>query len=350
MALGNPNGGTQKVESPFIGFKTFQVQVQTKSSHCFIAKQIFYAQEPVIESFSNVEEYNDALKLYSSCLEEFNKQLAEAQSKRGTPLADEFLKNYSRTESDIREGKNAVYTLKPIEVMELDGHLINMYRKVDKGPTFSTEKVYFTIADFRNKEIYHINSSYSEFMRMSLDMLLNIDSFNRPIQMKMNLVMDPSKEFKEPKLDAKGNKQYNAKILIDFSPERGFYTTMVKPLYHNYSKKLDEHGKQIFEENKPMFIHDCSEADANEYHLGMEAIFEDKNFAKITRFFIKKINNILIPKIQADSKEFFKSIGFLASYEYNDERSIWKMQFKKHSPTLLVEETVAPDDKEDMPF
>jgi hypothetical protein len=206
------------------------------------------------------------------------------------------------------------------------------------------------LVDFKNKEIYRVNSSFSTATRGWLDSMLRIEDFKNPIQLKFEIEMDAQKDFKEPKL-RDGKQIINAVLMNEFRD--GYYRKKVKPLYYQYEKlKEGEKGKKG-ETHK----HICTEPDAQEYHDALQFAIKKSFNGDIIDFFVNKVNNFIIPRIQKSMVELFDEKGYSVEYMKNEKTELFTPYFKKSGNTPSEEEFASNEvsaptkfNEEELPF
>jgi hypothetical protein len=320
MALGNPNAtkGSKKNESPFKGFENYNVQVYTKNGDNFFkVERSFIMNAPTEDYFENEEDFLRAEAEHKKLMNKYNKHLSKWLE---NPTDRENAYYYKQHERNMRilsenDGKVAYGTF-PADaptVSSLDGVIYNMSQKLDVivSTNQKTEKLYFDMVDFNNKQIYRINSSFSTATRNWLDCIMRLDSLKTPIQLKFETEMKPETNFKEPKMKD-GKPVVSAVMMSEFRD--GYYRKKVKPLYYNYDKDRN---------------HLCEEGDAKEYNDALQFAIKKGFNGDIIQFFVEKTTNLVIPRLQKEMKSFFREMGFEVEYLKNDKIGLFVPNFKK---------------------
>ena len=349
MALGNPNGGAKKIESPFKGFEGYNVQVYTKDDEkVFKVERTFIMNAPNEDYFDSEEEFNKAQREHSKLLAEYNKHIQKCLDNVTDKDCAYALKQNEKNKNILAEGgdKLAYATFPVNNVTSIDGYVYNMSHKLDKiNPKQETEKVYFDVVDFDGKQIYRVNSSFSTSTRNWLDSMLSLEEFTGKLQFKFEVEMDAKKDFKEPRLKD-GKPIVAANLMSEFRD--GYYRKRVKPLYYHYEKAVDKKGTESMK-------HLCAESDAKEYHEALQfAITENVN-KRIIKFFVGKVNTMLIPKIQKSAKVLFGERGYDVEFMKNERTELFAPSFKKRaeaeaSHEISKAEPIGATKSDDLPF
>jgi hypothetical protein len=167
------------------------------------------------------------------------------------------------------------------------------------------------MVDFKNKQLYRINSSFSTATRNWLDSMMRLDSFKDSIQLKFETEMKPETNFKEPKMKD-GKPVVSAVMMSEFRD--GYYRKRVKPLYYNYDKERN---------------HLCEESDAKEYNEALQFAIKKGFNGDIIQFFVEKANNVVIPRIQKEMKALFSEMGYDVEYLKNDKIGLFVPNFRR---------------------
>lgn len=320
MALGNPSAtkGSKKNESPFKGFENYNVQVYTKNGENFFkVERSFIMNAPTEDYFENEEDFLRAEAEHKKLMNKYNKHLSKWLE---SPMDREnaaYLKQHERNMRILSEGDGKVaYGTFPADsptVASLDGIIYNMSQKLDVivSTNQKTEKLYFDMVDFNNKQIYRINSSFSTATRNWLDSMMRLDSLKSPIQLKFETEMKPESNFKEPKMKD-GKPVISAVMMSEFRD--GYYRKKVKPLYYNYDKERN---------------HLCEESDAKDYNDALQFAIKKGFNGDIIEFFVKKANEVIIPRLQREMKSYFGEMGFEVEYLKNEKIGLFVPNFKK---------------------
>lgn len=324
MALGNPNSnGNKAYESPIKGFANYNVQVYTKGGeNVFKVERSFIMNTPNEENFDSEEDYNKAVQEHKKLMAKYEAHLRLCNEKPTEKVNSNFLKRNEKLQSDLEAGDKIVYGSFPVgNVSMIDGYIFNMSQKLDMiSKTEKTEKVYFDLVDFDNKEVYRVNSSFSTATRTWIDSLLNLQDLNQKVQFKFEKEMDAKKDFKEPRLDKNGDPIIAPILMSEFRD--GYYRKRIKPLYYNYEKVTDKKGAV-------KFTHKCEEPDASQYQDAIKLAIEDNVQVKIVKFFVEKVNNVLIPRVQREIKPLFGEMGYEVEYSKNERSGFNNVSFKK---------------------
>jgi hypothetical protein len=345
MAIGNPSSnGTKKVESPIKGFAVHTLQVYTKDdSGEFKIERNFILNEPNENMFDTEEEFDKAVADHRKLVSKYTKFIGKCALSPTDKDNAHYLKQNERAETRLNAGELAyvAFPADPATVDRIDGIIYNMSQKLDViSSKQKTEKIYFDMVDFENKEIYRINSSMSKTARNWLDCMLTLDNFTEKYQFKFEPEMDSSKDFKEPRM--KDGKQVIASVMMkDFRD--GYYRKKVKPLYYNYKVETDKKGKITR-------THECAEKDALEYHNALQEAIENQYNGNIIKFFIGKVNNNLIPTIQKEMTALFKEKGYAVEYMKNEKTGLFQPSFKKLEETAPEAPASTGKSDEDLPF
>lgn len=358
MAIGNQNatGSSKKVESPFKGFTNYNLQVFTKDGeNVFKIERSFIMNPPKEEMFDSEDEFKKAEAEHSKLMAKYRKHVEKCQLNPTDKDSSYYIRQYERNMRLLSEGGDKViYASYPADTPTsnmIDGVIFNMSQKLDViSDKQKTEKVYFDLVDFKNKEIYRVNSSFSTATRGWLDSMLRIEDFKNPIQLKFEIEMDSQKDFKEPKL-RDGKQIINAVLMNEFRD--GYYRKKVKPLYYQYEKlKEGEKGKKG-ETHK----HVCTEPDAQEYHDALQFAIKKSFNGDIIDFFVNKVNNVIIPRIQKSMIELFDEKGYSTEYMKNEKTSLFTAYFKRTNSLPSEEELVSNEvsaptkfNEEELPF
>jgi len=257
----------------------------------------FIMNAPTEDYFENEEDFLRAEAEHKKLMNKYNKHLSKWLESPMDRENASYLKQHERNIRILSEGEGKVaYGTFPADsptITSLDGVIYNMSQKLDVivSTNQKTEKLYFDMVDFNNKQIYRINSSFSTTTRNWLDSIMRLDSLKTPIQLKFETEMKPESNFKEPKMKD-GKPVVSAIMMSEFRD--GYYRKKVKPLYYNYDKERN---------------HLCEESDAKEYNDALQ-------------FAIKKGFN-------GDIIEFFVKMGFEVEYLKNDKIGLFIPNFKK---------------------
>jgi len=320
MALGNPNAtkGSKKNETPFKGFENYNVQVYTKNGENFFkVERSFIMNAPIEDYFDNEEDFLRAEVEHKKLMNKYNKHLSKWLESPMDKESVTYLKQHERNMRILSENEGKIaYGIFPADsptVSSLDGVIYNMSQKLDiiVSTNQKTEKLYFDMVDFNNKQIYRINSSLSTTTRNWLDSMMRLDSFQNSIQLKFETEMKPETNFKEPKMKD-GKPVISAVMMSEFRD--GYYRKKVKPLYYNYDKERN---------------HLCEESDSKEYNDALQFAIKKGFNGDIIEFFVKKANEVIIPRLQREMKSFFSGIGFEVEYLKNDKIGLFIPNFKK---------------------
>jgi hypothetical protein len=320
MALGNPNAtkGSKKNETPFKGFENYNVQVYTKNGENFFkVERSFIMNAPIEDYFDNEEDFLRAEVEHKKLMNKYNKHLSKWLESPMDKESVTYLKQHERNMRILSENEGKIaYGIFPADsptVSSLDGVIYNMSQKLDiiVSTNQKTEKLYFDMVDFNNKQIYRINSSLSTTTRNWLDSMMRLDSFQNSIQLKFETEMKPETNFKEPKMKD-GKPVISAVMMSEFRD--GYYRKKVKPLYYNYDKERN---------------HLCEESDSKEYNDALQFAIKKSFNGDIIEFFVKKANEVIIPRLQREMKSFFSGIGFEVEYLKNDKIGLFIPNFKK---------------------
>ena len=320
MALGNPNAtkGSKKNESPFKGFENYNVQVYTKNGdNYFKVERSFIMNAPKEEMFDNEQDFLRAEAEHKKLMNKYNKHLSKWLENPMDKESATYLRQHERNMRILSENEGKVaYGTFPADsptISSIDGIVYNMSQKLDviASTNQKTEKIYFEMVDFNNKQIYRINSSLSTASRNWLDSMMRLETFKNPIQLKFETEMKPETNFKEPKMKD-GKPVVSAVMMSEFRD--GYYRKKVKPLYYNYDKERN---------------HLCEESDAKEYNDALQFAIKKGFNGDIIEFFVKKANDTIIPRIQKEMKSLFSEMGYEVEYLKNDKIGLFVPNFKK---------------------
>lgn len=328
MAIGNNNTDSKYV-SPFLGYTNYDVQVYTKGANhpVFKISKSFRYNEPTRDFYETDEEFEQATQAHAQNMEAYNAFVEsgdKAQKKHAW-----IEKQMERAEELAKQGKNkSVYASYPIgEETQLDGVPVNLCYKYDEG--VDTNKVYLTLVDHKEKEVYRLESSFSKAFRDFIDAIMGVENLNQSVRLKFRQAMK-SPDFTEPLM----RKVKKGKKTI----EKPIYNAEVYTVQGGSWKKV----RKVYDVNKDK--QNISQmADKDAFVEAMQMAYK-KVSEPIENFWIDKIESVLRPRVHSDAEKFINGMGFGVSYSSYDDSTIWFPRYSELTGAPVATPANTPND------